>query len=463
MAKQTYYVNGMHCPACEINIERVVKKIKNLKSVKASLSDSKLTLTAEKVGDLPSIQQLNANLKKYGYEVSLFPESSAKSKQNIKDVVFATTAFFVFAGLFVLIGGSDFLSGIYVSPESNAAAFFGFGVAAGISSCAALVGGLLLTVQSNWLGKSNQDSGNKYAPFILFNASRLITFALLGGLLGVVGSSLKISISGSAVLTILVSILMILIGLQMLGIKGLKGISFNPFRRVFNSSIEKTRAGTYSYPILVGAITFFIPCGFTIIAQTQAIASGSFQMGFLSLGAFALGTLPILALISFTSVKLYSHPRFSNMFQVFSGLMIIFFALFTINGQFGVLGLPTAGSVLISEKSDSSPEENWAPEIADSPSAVKGSQDVQIMQMEVKGFEYFPKVIHIKANTPTRLEITDNGSIGCARAVYPRGLYDGIINLSPGLNTVEFTSPAAGAYQVSCSMWMVEPISVIVE
>jgi hypothetical protein len=87
----------------------------------------------------------------------------------------------------------------------------------------------------------------------------------------------------------------------------------------------------------------------------------------------------------------------------------------------------------------------------------------QVMKMEVRGFEYFPKVLRIQANTLTRFEITDNGSIGCARAVYPRGLYDQIINLQPGLNTVEFTSPGAGTYQISCSMWMVEPITVIVE
>ena len=463
MAKQIYYVNGMHCPACEINIERVVRKIKNVRSVKASLTDSKLTVSAEKDGDLPTVHQLNANLKRYGYEVLANPDSSEKFKQKNKDILFAVTAFIIFASLFVLIGGSDFLSGIYVSPGSNAAAFFGFGIAAGISSCAALVGGLLLTVQSNWMGNSESGSGNKYAPFILFNVSRLITFALLGGLLGILGSNLKISISGSAILTILISVLMVLIGLQMLGIKWLRGISFNPFRRIFNASIEKTRAGSSLYPVIVGAITFFIPCGFTIIAQTQAIASGNFQMGFLSLGAFALGTLPVLALISFTSVKLYSHPRFSNVFQLFSGLMIIFFALFTINGQFGVLGLPNAATAFKMQTSANLPKQNWAPEIVEQPAEMANFQNVQLMQMEVKGFEYFPKVIQIKANSPTRLEITDDGSIGCARAVYPRGLYEGIINLQPGLNVVDFTSPVAGTYQVSCSMWMVEPITVIVE
>ncbi|MBM3138517.1 MAG: hypothetical protein FJZ98_10065 [Chloroflexi bacterium] len=105
----------------------------------------------------------------------------------------------------------------------------------------------------------------------------------------------------------------------------------------------------------------------------------------------------------------------------------------------------------------------WAPEISFEPAPTDAAQNVQIMQMEVRGFEYFPKVIQIKATMPTRFEIMDNGSIGCARAVYPRGLYDGIILLEPGLNTVEFTSPARGTYQISCSMWMVDPITVIVE
>jgi hypothetical protein len=31
------------------------------------------------------------------------------------------------------------------------------------------------------------------------------------------------------------------------------------------------------------------------------------------------------------------------------------------------------------------------------------------------------------------------------------------------LNSVEFIAPAAGTYQISCTMWMVEPITVIVK
>ena len=85
------------------------------------------------------------------------------------------------------------------------------------------------------------------------------------------------------------------------------------------------------------------------------------------------------------------------------------------------------------------------------------------MQMEARGFSYSPDLITIKAGMPTRFEITRNDAIGCANAVYARGLYPDVIFLDPGLNVVEFIAPEPGTYQISCSMWMVEPITVVVE
>ena len=61
--------------------------------------------------------------------------------------------------------------------------------------------------------------------------------------------------------------------------------------------------------------------------------------------AFALGTLPVLLLISFSSVKFYKNPKFANSFRLLSGLLIIFFALFTLNSQLGILQLPNLSSV----------------------------------------------------------------------------------------------------------------------
>lgn len=461
MATKKYYVNGMHCPACEINIERVVKKIKGISKVEVSLQKSQLIVTSEKSGDLPSAHKLNSHLSKYGYEVNDLRKDVDSTKKN-QNFIIVGLFFVVFILLFLFIGGTNFISGIYVDPAASTSSFFIFGIAAGISSCAALVGGLLLTVQNSWLKNPDLENGKRYLPFVLFNASRILAFAILGGFLGLLGSAIKISIFGSAILTTIIAIFMVFVGFQMLGVKSLKGITLNPFGKVFTTGLNKSNSKSMFYPVFLGAITFFIPCGYTIIAQTQAIGSGSFRSGFLSLGAFALGTLPTLILISFTSIKFHNNPKFSNAFQLFSGLMIVFFALFTINGQFGLLGLP---NLVISQNQDTpiTIGENQLSEVIPETPSVNMNQEFQIMKMEVQGFEYFPKVIQIKSGVPTRFEITDNGSVGCARAVYARGIYAEVINLQPGLNSVEFMSPAPGSYQISCSMWMVNPITVIIE
>lgn len=89
----------------------------------------------------------------------------------------------------------------------------------------------------------------------------------------------------------------------------------------------------------MGAATFFIPCGLTITAQTVALLSGSPLQGALIMGFFALGTAPMLLLIGFSSVKLFSKPHVSLVFSRVAGFLVLFFALYNIWNQAGLLGL----------------------------------------------------------------------------------------------------------------------------
>jgi len=80
-------------------------------------------------------------------------------------------------------------------------------------------------------------------------------------------------------------------------------------------------------PIFLGAVTFFLPCGFTQSMQIYSLTTGSFINGALTMFVFALGTLPMLALISFASVKL-SKTLQSGIFFKTAGMLVIFFAVF---------------------------------------------------------------------------------------------------------------------------------------
>ncbi len=437
---KTYSVKGMHCAACEILVSQDISALKGIYSAKASLKNACVYVEAGSQADLPKISKLNSLFKDSGYTFSDTPNKEIPV--NKEDFLRVLAIVIIFCILFFVLINNGTLMKLTLTGNSSLLSYFIFGLAAGISSCAALVGGLLLSLSASW--------SNRVLPFVYFNISRLVVFALFGGLLGYVGKFLAFSMTSTSILTLIVTIIMLIIGFQMVGIRWFQKFNLNIFGR-FNVANKNIDIQNKYLPILMGGLTFFVPCGFTLIAQTTVIQSGSFYLGAAQLFAFALGTLPILALISFTSVKLYSNPAFSKRFSLFSGLIIIFFAFYTLNSQLNVLGLPSLSDIRV--ESARNQQQSVAP---------INTAEVQVMQMEAIGLDYFPSQISIKANTKTKWEIFDNGSLGCARAVYARGLYPDVIYLKPGVNTVEFVSPKAGTYKISCSMGMVLPVTVTV-
>jgi uncharacterized protein len=447
MVKRMYHIQGMHCPGCETFIERSIRDMKGIHDVKVSLARSSIVIEAESQQTIPSMDKLNQIFKKNGYS---FTEDQQNKQHQPKSMIVIIVVFLLIILLFFLFERSQLLSFLYVDTNSHLIAYFLFGIAAGFSSCAALVGSLLLSTQESWANHQSNPKEGRFLPFLLFNGARIVSFAVLGGLLGMVGGVVQFSLEATAFLTILISIFIFIIGMQMLGISFFKKIPLNITGQWINRITDKPHLTNKIMPILFGAVTFFVPCGFTMIAQSQALRSGNFFEGMTILLAFALGTLPVLLMISLSSFKFNKHPRFSKSYRLLSGLLIVFFAVYTINAQIQVLNPSTLWR-------DQPPNLMAPSEILD------GDDQTQLMQMEARGFEYYPEVITIKAHLPTRFEINSNGSLGCANAVYARGLYPEVILLNPGINVVEFTAPDPGTYQISCSMWMVKPITVVVE
>lgn len=91
-------------------------------------------------------------------------------------------------------------------------------------------------------------------------------------------------------------------------------------------------------PLLVGVATFFLPCGFTQSMQLYTLTTGSFLTGGLTMFAFALGTLPVLALISFSSFSIQKSSKAGIFFKT-AGLIVIMFALFNLINSLVVIGV----------------------------------------------------------------------------------------------------------------------------
>lgn len=319
------------------------------------------------------------------------------------------------AGLF-LLNQFNFLPLLDLNSQSSLPLFFFLGVLASLSSCSAVVGGLLLSISPNW---------SSFKSHLLFNLSRIITFIVLGGLLGFVGSFINISSSFFPIITIVVSMIMIYFSLPLLGIH-LPKLSLLP-----QKFLNKTFSQNLS-PVIFGILSFLLPCGFTFTAQSSALISANPFKGALILFLFVLGTTPSLLLIGFFSSKLFKNSSLSQKFSLIAGILILLFAFSNIFTQ---------TKSLFSQKTNS---------------LILNSNQQQIISMSVTNSAYSPNYFEVKTNTPIIWQISPKGITSCTTTIISPSILDKPIKLSPYQTTsVEFTIKKPGTYRFFCSMGMV--------
>ncbi|MFA5319416.1 MAG: sulfite exporter TauE/SafE family protein [Candidatus Paceibacterota bacterium] len=439
MEKQIYYIKGMHCASCEILIEKKMLEIGGVEFVDASLAGGKIEIGYNK--ENPSVDLLNKIFKENGYVFSEKPFAGAKGwKNNIGPAIIAVFAIGLFF-LFSRIGLSSFAD---IGSKSSLAAFFVFGLLAGVSSCAALVGGLVLSLSKQWT-ESYGKSGSfldKAKPHFLFNLGRLISYSLLGVLLGFAGEKFKISPLITSILVLAVSLAMLVLALQMLGVRWFGRFRLALPKRFSSQAFKNGQSGGRSAPFVIGFLTFLLPCGFTVAAEGIAILSADALRGSLIMFSFALGTMIPLLAIGLSSAKLASNPKLSQGFLKAAGILIIFFVFYNINFQFGLIGYSASSQQANGGGDQNARRSNTSP-------------DVQaIKTVYTQGSDIVPSDFIVKKGQPVRFEVDvqDNG-LGCMGTIMIPGLWDKPQQLKKGeLIIMEFTPQKTGTYQITCAM-----------
>ncbi len=446
MREHIYRVQGMHCASCEVLIEKKLLEIKNIKSAEASTARSEALIEYE--GERPALGKLNEIFRKDGYVFSNLPDGARTATMMKKELFIAFGA-----GLLVVVGFIGLnklgLSGLVnVGSQSSLPMFFALGLVAGISSCAALVGGIILSMSKQWgeLYAGAGSFGKKFQPHLLFNAGRLVSYAIFGAAMGAIGNRLNFSLKSGPILVIAVSALMILLALQMLGLRAFRRIQFTMPKFITRFIADESNFKGRHMPLVMGALTFFLPCGFTVTAQGLALLSGDAMRGGLIMLLFALGTLPTLLFIGLSGAKLANSARLSAGFLKAAGVVVLFFALYNINFQLNILGFPSFSDLGINS------------------SQAASANGLQVIKMDASARGYVPNYFKVKAGMPVRWEITDKGTSGCTNAIISKNLFDGEIPLTPGRTSVkEFTPSRPGRYKFSCWMGMVSGIVEVVE
>ena len=335
--KYTLHVSGTHCASCKILLEDIITEQDFIKSVQVNLKQETIDIETDQPDDVilagteksgeEIVAILNEKVKGNGYILSL--EKQELVKQNDDVIWKAIPIGLVFLILFFLLQKSGLLN-LGIGGSVTPATSFIIGLIASVSSCLAIVGGLVLSLSA----KISEDNVSDTKTFILFHIARLVGFAVLGGVLGLVGHAIGVNFIFSAVLGLVASLIMILLGFNLVGILAKNKIAlpsgiFNFFRKVEHTTIA---------PLLVGLGTFFLPCGFTQSMQVSALSSGSFMGGFMIMFSFALGTLPVLALLSFGSAS-FAHSKYAPLFFKSAGVVVIGLGLFALLAGLAGLGI----------------------------------------------------------------------------------------------------------------------------
>ena len=327
-----FHVDGMHCKSCRLIIESELNDLSYVDHAKADIRTGVLEVTGDFEGVPPEAlaKDFSTLLADHKYTVSL--EKKNKDK-NLSDFKIAIPIALAFAVVFVLLQKLGLVNMVNGGNMSYGTIFL-IGVIASLSSCMAVVGGLVLSMSATFA-----KGGDKVRPQVSFHLGRMISFFILGGVIGVLGSAFKLNGTATFLLGIIIGLVMLVMGLNLLDVFHFtKKLQPSMPRFLSRHALRVSKFNHSLTPFLVGIVTFFLPCGFTQSMQIYTLSTGNFWTGAMTMFMFALGTLPALAMVSFSSLGIQNSSK-SGIFLKSAGLIVIMFALFNIINSLVVIGV----------------------------------------------------------------------------------------------------------------------------
>lgn len=454
MNKTVVPIRGMHCRSCELMIEDELSQVPGV--CKVEVSEKKATAEIYYDSEDLSLASVARAVKNAGYEIGLREPKPLFSKNigDYADIFYALVVLFFLYQLVEITGLTKLINTGAGHPSSLVTVLL-IGLTAGFSTCMALIGGIVLGVATKFAqSNSTATIRERFTPHLWFNAGRISSYAILGGVIGAVGSFFQISGFGLGLLTLAVALVMLTLGIQLTGLfPRLAGLKFTLPKGISQAlGIKDQAAGEYSHKnaFMLGASTFFLPCGFTQAMQLFAMSSGSAVSGALIMGVFAIGTAP--GLLGIGGITSLVRGVFAQKFFKFAGVVVVLLSLFNANNALNLLGWnPTAivgsGTKVLA---------------AADGAAVGRDGNVQVVRMTQNAGGYEPNAFTIVKNVPVRWVITSTDPNSCASSIISSKI--GVRqNLHPGENIIEFTPKEAGTIPFSCMMGMFRGSFQVVE
>lgn len=437
-------IEHMTCPNCEAKVEKLIR----LASLEANVEIERVQVSYKNGEAIihANIDNSNATLLEKniihflevdGYAASTLTkfEQEEDKKQEKFDIMSFFMIILVILSLYYFVDhfiGFDFIP--EVSASTSYLMLFVIGLMTSLH-CVSMCGGINLSqcIVTTIEPVEKVSFISKYRSSILYNTGRVVSYTVIGGLVGAIGSVFNLSLKASGMITIIAGLFMVLMGINMLSI-------FPTLRKWIPQlpkfSFMNTRGNQQSNrPFYVGILNGLMPCGPLQTMQIFALGTGSALSGALSMFAFSLGTVPLMFVFGAVSSSL--SKKFTDKMLKASAVLVIVLGII----MFG-RGLSLGGSALSFASSSGYVVSEM----------VAGTQTIRTT-LESGAY---PAIV-VQKGVPVRW-IMDADKLdinGCNNRINIPFADIRNYRFSPGENVIEFTPDESGTFGYSCWMGMI--------
>lgn len=448
MAKtKSFHLSGTSCASCEVVIEREIQKMPEVRSAKASHAKNMLTVHLEEGAEVP-LSKFDAILNEHGYSVKKRSKDQGAIAEQKVGWSYAAGVLAVIFGLYLILKQTGvFMFSPNVEDIGGLMGVFIVGLIAAFSSCTAVLGGLVAAVSASVAKRKEALTlEQKMRPHYLFNIGRIAGFIVFGGIVGWIGQSVQLSVAANGLFILMIALVMIGLGVNLLNLWPQGALRIAPPKWVSHKIHDLSSSHHPGVPAVLGALTFFLPCGFTQAMQLFALSLGDPRSSAIVMGVFALGTLPALLGIGWITSR--SKGELLKRITAIAGVLVLLLGFSNLENGLTLL--------------DAHPATLFAStEVGDSQIVYDNGEQVIAMKVTSAG-TYQPNVLTVKKDVPVRWEILGADFMGCANSLILPAF--GVSEyLRAGENVIEFTPTKTGQFTFSCSMGMVRGTMNVIE
>ncbi len=209
--------------------------------------------------------------------------------------------------------------------------------------CAGMCGPLALALPVPQGGRAQFVAGR-----LLYNAGRVVTYALLGAVAGLVGRRLFMA-GAQQTVSIVLGVVLLVVALAPVVLKRLRiGSTLlarisDPVQRMIGALLQRSSLLAL---FLLGLVNGILPCGLVYMALAAAITTGGVLQGVLFMTGFGAGTAPMMFLIALAGKQIQGglRKRLTALMPVFTAVIAVLIILRGMN-----LGIPYVSPKVMDE------------------------------------------------------------------------------------------------------------------